>query len=102
MPRAESVLASAHWRDAFFELAAIRTRCAAGGALAMMELVLIVCLQAAPDRCEERSIGLYPDLTATACVMQGQPHIAGWMETHPGLAVQRWSCRGTANREMKA
>ena len=50
----------------------------------MMELVLIVCLQAAPERCEERSIGLYPDMTAMACVMQGQPQIAAWIETHPG------------------
>ena len=68
----------------------------------MMELVLVVCLQAAPERCEERSIGLYPDMTAMAFVMQGQPHIAGWIETHPGVEVQRWTCRGIRNREMKA
>ena len=68
----------------------------------MMELILIVCLQAAPERCEERSIGLYPDMTATACVMQGQPQIATWTETHPGLRVSRWTCRGTGGREMKA
>lgn len=68
----------------------------------MMELVLIVCLQAAPDRCEERSIGLYPDMNALACVTQGQPHIAGWIETHPGVSVQRWSCRDPRNKAMKA
>ena len=68
----------------------------------MMELVLIVCLQVAPDRCEERSIGLYPDMTAMTCVMQGQPQIAGWIETHHEVRVARWSCRGTRNREMKA
>jgi hypothetical protein len=68
----------------------------------MMELVLVICLHAAPDRCEERSIGLYPDMTAMACVMQGQPQIAGWIETHPEVRVARWSCRGTRNREMKA
>ena len=37
-----------------------------------------------------------------ACVMQGQPQIATWTETHPGLRVARWTCRGTAGREMKA
>lgn len=68
----------------------------------MMELVLVVCLQAAPDRCEERSIGLYPDMTAMACIAQGQPQIAGWIETHPGVRVARWTCRGTRDREMKA
>lgn len=68
----------------------------------MMELVLVVCLQAAPDKCEERSIGLYSDMSATTCVMQGQPQIAGWLETHPGLRVARWTCRGPGDREMKA
>ena len=68
----------------------------------MMELVLIVCLQAAPQSCEERSIGLYPDVTAMTCMMHGQPQIANWAETHPGLRVQRWTCRGASEREIKA
>ena len=68
----------------------------------MMELVLTVCLLADPSKCEERSIGLYPDMTAMACVMQGQPQIATWAETHPGLSIERWTCRGTHGREMKA
>ena len=68
----------------------------------MMELVLIVCLQVAPDRCEERSIGLYPDMTQMACMMQGQPQIATWSETHPEVRVTRWSCRGLNERGMKA
>lgn len=68
----------------------------------MMELVLVVCLQLAPERCEERSIGLYPDTSAIACLMLGQPRIATWTETHPGLRVRRWSCRDLADRPMKA
>ncbi len=68
----------------------------------MMELVLVVCLSALPDRCEERSIGLYPQMSAMTCMMQGQPQIAAWTETHPGVRVERWSCRGTNGREMKA
>ncbi len=64
----------------------------------MMELVLVVCLQAAPDRCAEQSIGLYPQMSAMACVMQGQPQIAAWIETHPGLQVSRWTCREPAAR----
>jgi hypothetical protein len=68
----------------------------------MMELVLVVCLHVAPERCEERSIGLYPDMTAMACVMQGQPQIAGWIETHPEVRVRRWTCRGIRDKEMKA
>ena len=53
----------------------------------MMELIIVVCLQAAPDRCEERSIGLYPEMTALTCVMQGQPHIVAWVAAHPELRV---------------
>ena len=68
----------------------------------MMELVLIVCLQAAPDRCEEQSIGLYPNMTAMACVMQGQPQIAGWIENHPEVRVTRWSCRDPRSKAIKA
>ncbi len=68
----------------------------------MMELVLIVCLQTDPSRCEERSIGLYPEMTAMTCMLQGQPQIATWTESHPGLRVERWTCRGSSGREMKA
>ena len=68
----------------------------------MMELVLVVCLASAPTRCEERSIGLYPDISATACLMQGQPQIAVWCEEHPGLSVARYSCRDVSARDQKA
>jgi hypothetical protein len=68
----------------------------------MVELVLIVCLHAAPDRCEERSIGLYPDMTAMTCMMQGQPQIAVWTESHPGHRVARWTCRDSSTRETRA
>lgn len=68
----------------------------------MMELILVVCLQAAPDRCEERSIGLYLEMSAMACLMQAQPQIATWSETNPGFQVARWSCRDSAARLTKA
>ena len=68
----------------------------------MMELLLIVCLQVSPDRCEERSIGLYPEMTAMACLMQAQPQIAVWSETHPGLRVARFTCRDRATRITRA
>ena len=68
----------------------------------MMELLLIVCLQVSPDRCEERSIGLYPEMTAMACLMQAQPQIAVWSETHPGLRVARFTSRDRATRITRA
>jgi len=68
----------------------------------MMELLLIVCLQVTPDRCEERSIGLYPDMTAMACMMQAQPQIAIWSQSHPNLRVARFTCRDSATRITRA
>lgn len=67
-----------------------------------MELVLVVCLSSSPHLCEERSIGLYPDISAMACLAQGQPQIALWIEQHPGLAVARYSCRDVNGREQRA
>ena len=68
----------------------------------MMELVLVVCLTSTPNRCEERSIGLYPDISAMACLVQGQPQIAVWSEQHPELSVTRYSCRDTNARAQRA
>lgn len=68
----------------------------------MIELLVVVCLSAAPDRCEERSVGLYPDLSLLTCVMQGQPEIAAWIDRHPELRVQRWTCRDSATRISRA
>ena len=68
----------------------------------MIELVLVVCLNGAPDRCEERSIGLYPEISVMTCMMQAQPQIAVWSERNPQLKVARFSCRDSATRFSKA
>jgi hypothetical protein len=68
----------------------------------MMELLLVVCLQLAPDRCEERSIGLYPQMSAMTCLRQAQPQIAVWSESHPWLRVTRFTCSDTARRITRA
>jgi hypothetical protein len=68
----------------------------------MMELVVVACLHVALGRCEERSIGLFPEMSAMACMMQGPPHIASWNQTHPELRVTRWSCRDTRNHPARA
>ena len=68
----------------------------------MMELLVVVCLYVAPDRCEERSIGLFPQMSALTCMMQGQPHIAAWSVAHPELRVARWTCSDPSRRLTKA
>ena len=68
----------------------------------MIELVLVVCLHALPDRCEERSIGLYPEISVMTCMMQAQPQIAVWSERNPQLKVARFTCRDSTTRVTKA
>ena len=36
------------------------------------------------------------------CLMQAQPQIAAWAETHPELRVSRFTCRDSATRFTKA
>ena len=50
----------------------------------------------------QRSIGLYPEMSAMPCLMQAQPQIAAWAETHPGLRVARFHCRDSTTRITKA
>jgi hypothetical protein len=66
-----------------------------------MELLVVVCLQAAPDSCEERSLGLYPEMSAMTCLLQAQPRIAAWSQAHPRLRVSRFSCGDSARRLTK-
>lgn len=54
-------------------------------------LVMMVCLTAVPQTCEQREqivdgLAMNPG----AAFMQAQPLVAQWIETHPGYFVQRW------------
>lgn len=69
--------------------------------LNMIELVFLVCLKTLPDQCEERSLA-YAEINLSSCILQAQPHLAKWAETHPGLVVARWTCQTRERREIKA
>lgn len=59
----------------------------------MMELVVIVCMLAEPEKCEQ--IYLVSDAPGTnlvGCMLDGQKQASEWAETHPGWFVKRWSC----------
>lgn len=68
----------------------------------MIELAFIVCLSVTPDHCEERRISYLPETGLMACMMQAQPQLAEWLETHPGLTVTRWSCEFSDKRALDA
>lgn len=67
---------------------------------AMIELVFVACLLAAPDRCEEKALQ-FNDLTHTACVTGAQPQLARWSESHPKWTIARWTCRTPGRRTAR-
>lgn len=64
----------------------------------MVELVLVVCLLAAPDRCrEERPVS--EPYTAMECVLHGQVEAARWVAANPRYKLLRWRCGRAGPRE---
>ena len=59
----------------------------------MVELVLIICLQAQPDRCaieRPQFQESYPN--AMACMYHAMFRVVQWAEQHPNYNVRRWRC----------
>jgi hypothetical protein len=68
----------------------------------MIELFFVVCLKTMPAACEERSLLSVENDGLMSCMMQAQPQLAEWCESHPNLQVKRWSCRNASEREIRA
>lgn len=64
----------------------------------MIELVLTVCLLAAPGSCREERPHFFGD-TILACMMQGQFHAARWLAEHPAYSMDRWTCQPASARQ---
>lgn len=58
----------------------------------MIELVFVVCLSASPTSCEDRAMQ-FSDVSLMACTLGAQPHLAQWINEHPGWQIQRWTCQ---------
>ena len=59
----------------------------------MLELVLTVCLLAAPERCKDEAPRLAPPLDLRSCMAQGQVYAIRWLDEHPQWALRGWACR---------
>jgi hypothetical protein len=63
----------------------------------MTALVLVFCLQAAPDSCtEQRPI---EDLSPRACLMRGEQYASEWLAEHPKWRLSRWRCEQNVPRQ---
>ena len=58
----------------------------------MIELAFTICLTAAPDACEERSL-LFSGISPERCIAGAPPQLAKWATEHQGWRIARWSCR---------
>jgi hypothetical protein len=58
----------------------------------MIELFFIACLNEQIRHCEEHSL-LFAETTLMTCMIQAQPQLGMWQESHLGWSIDRWSCR---------
>jgi len=56
----------------------------------MIELILTVCVLAAPSRCDDVRLQFVAQETMMQCMMQAPPYIAAWSAQHPDVSVSRW------------
>ncbi len=63
----------------------------------MIQLVLTVCLAAAPTTCKEERP--FFDGSLLACATQGQLVAARWISEHPAYTLNRWRCEPSRPRE---
>jgi hypothetical protein len=65
----------------------------------MIELVLVYCMVAAPDRCVERREFFDHPLSETECVYNAQEVGGHYVETHQQWRLSRWRCERDKPRE---
>ena len=63
----------------------------------MIQLVLTVCLAAAPTTCKEERP--FFEGSMLACATQGQFVAARWIAEHPAYTLARWRCEANTRRE---
>ena len=57
----------------------------------MIELVIVYCLSAAPDRCVERRTEM-ENSGPMACTMTAQTLAQQYLATHPAYRMSGWRC----------
>ena len=68
----------------------------------MIELVLVYCLNAAPDRCLERREAMDEPANMISCSMRAQSYAQEYLELHPTYRLARYRCEMDKPRESPA
>lgn len=67
----------------------------------MIALVFVACLQSSPTVCQEQNVLFTDQMTPMGCLMNAQPEMAKWKNTHPKWRISSFRC-GRADRMAKA
>lgn len=60
----------------------------------MIEIAAAACMISAPERCRDvRLVFEAENVTAFACMMNGQTQLAQWTVSHPNWRITRFTCR---------
>lgn len=58
----------------------------------LVDLIVLVCALSSPNACHEQHLLVQSNGSLRACVMQAQPYLAQWSDTHPGYRIARYRC----------
>lgn len=58
----------------------------------MVELILLVCALAEPDRCEEVYPSFQEPMSIAECMREGPLMAARWADAHPEWQIKGWVC----------
>ncbi|MBV8916072.1 MAG: hypothetical protein JOZ05_23925 [Acetobacteraceae bacterium] len=68
----------------------------------MIDLVLIYCLNTAPDRCLERRQPLEAAANLIQCTLGAQTMAQDYLRSHPAYSLRGWRCEMDKPRESPA
>jgi hypothetical protein len=57
-----------------------------------IEIVMLVCAIAHPDRCEDKHLQFAWQGSLKQCVMAAQPYMAQWIGEHPQWVIKNYHC----------
>ena len=60
--------------------------------MGFIQIIVMVCQIAQPDRCEEQHLQFAWQGSLEQCVLSAQPYIAQWIGEHPQWIVRRYHC----------
>jgi len=66
-----------------------------------MFLVFVACLIASPVECRQEQMPIeIESASPMACMMQAQPALAKWINSHPKYRISKWQCTTQRSQDI--